>query len=50
MSVITIRPRSGHVQPVARQLDGRNCGSDDSGAASKIDWLTSKTHETDLDI
>ena len=50
MSVITIRPRSGHVQPVARQLDGRNCGADDPGAACEIDWLASKTHEADLDI
>ena len=46
MSIIKIKPRSDHPKPVAKQIEGRDCG--DEGC--EVDWLASRKVETDLDI
>lgn len=46
MNAITIRSRSDKPQPVAKQMEGRDCG--ESGC--EIDWLASARHEADLEI
>ncbi|MDE2442242.1 MAG: hypothetical protein KGP14_14585, partial [Betaproteobacteria bacterium] len=46
MNVVTIRPRSDHPKPVAKQLEGRHCG--DQGC--EVAWLVSPKHEVDLNI
>lgn len=46
MNIVRIRPRPDHPAPVARQLEGRDCGP----AGCEVDWLASRRHETDLDI
>lgn len=46
MSITTITPRSDHPSPVAKQLEGRDCGPE----GCEVDWLVSPRHEADLDI
>jgi hypothetical protein len=46
MSIITIKPRGGHPAPVAKVLDGRDCGPE----GCEIDWLASRRHEAELDV
>jgi hypothetical protein len=46
MSIITIKPRSGRPQPVAKQIDTRDCGD----GACDLDWLSSPKQEVELDI
>lgn len=46
MSTMTIKPRSDHPSPVAKQLQGRDCGPE----GCEVDWLVSPRHEADLDI
>lgn len=46
MSIMTIKPRSDRPRPVAKQLEGRDCGPE----GCEVDWLASPRHEADLDI
>ncbi len=46
MNITLIQPRSDRPTPVAKQVEGRDCG--DEGC--EVDWLVSPKHETDLDI
>lgn len=46
MSIMTIKPRSDRPRPVAKQLEGRDCGPE----GCEVDWLVSPRHEADLDI
>ena len=46
MNISTIKPRAARPAPVAKQIEGRDCGP----AGCEVDWLASRRVETDLDI
>lgn len=46
MSIVRIKPRAERPSPVAKQLEGRDCGP----AGCEVDWLASRRHDTDLDV
>lgn len=46
MNIVRIKPRSERPVPVAKQIERRDCGP----AGCEVDWLTSRRHETELDV
>ncbi len=46
MNIVRIKPRAQRPAPVAKSIEGRDCGP----AGCEIDWLASRRHEADDDI
>lgn len=46
MNMVTIKPRAKRPEPIAKQIEGRDCGPE----GCEVDWLASRRHKTELDI
>ncbi|MCB2078932.1 MAG: hypothetical protein KDE55_14695 [Novosphingobium sp.] len=46
MTMVTIKSRSDRPKPVAKQIQGRDCGPE----GCEVDWLASNRHDVDLGI
>ena len=46
MSIVTITPRANRPAPVAKSLEGRDCGPE----GCEVDWLASRRHQADSDV